>query len=142
MDDLHPSPRLSLARRVVTAIALCWLSFLFWMATTSGNPVALNKVQLLKSDCVVTAEVSGVQIARVIQVWKGDTPTLPVVLPLEELLQDGDYIVPLVRVGNQFVVTPLPLLNEGIEVRVVYPLTEQTRAQLKPMLDTSKQRDE
>lgn len=134
MDDPLPSSRFSLARRVVTAIALCWLSLLFWMAATSGNPVVLNKVQILRSDCVVTSEVTSAQLARVLRVWKGDAPTLPVHLPFDEVLKDGEYIVPLVRAGGQFVVTPLPLLNDDKKVRVVYPLTEQTRTQLESLL--------
>jgi hypothetical protein len=141
VDDSLPSHRFSTVRRAVAAIALCWLSFLFWLAATSGNPVVLNKVQILRSDCVVTAEVTSIQLARVLRVWKGDAPTLPVAFSLDELLQDGEYIVPLVRVGNQFVVTPLPLLNDGKEVRVVYPLTAQTRTQLETLLGDAEQND-
>jgi hypothetical protein len=139
VDDSLPSRRFSIVRRAVAAIALCWLSFLFWLAATSGNPVVLNKVQILRSDCVVTAEVTSGQVARILRVWKGEAPTLPVTLSLDELLPDGDYIVPLVRGGNRFVVTPLPLLNEGKEVRVVYQLTEQTRPQLESLLGTEQQ---
>ena len=141
MDDPLPSLRFSITRRAVAAIALCWLSFLFWLAATSGNPVVLNKAQILRSNCVLTAEVTSGRVARVLRVWKGDTPTLPVTLSLEELLQDGDYIVPLVRVGSQFDVTPLPLPNEGKEVRIAYPLTEQTQAQLRSLLGDTDQID-
>ncbi len=129
-------------RRAVVVIALCWLSLLVWMAATTGNPVVLNKVQLLRSDCVVTAEVTSGQIASVLRVWTGDAPTLPITLSLEELLQDGEYIVPLVRAADQFAVTPLPLLNDGKELRVVYPLTEPTRAQLESLLGSGKQVEE
>ena len=141
MDDPLPSFRFSIIRRAVTAVALSWLSFLFWLAATAGNPVVLNKVQILRSDCVVTAEVTSGQVARVLRVWKSDTPTLPVTLSLEESLADGDYIVPLVRIDNQFDVTPRPLLNEGKEVRVIYPLTEQTQAQLESLLGDPEQID-
>jgi len=142
VDDPLPSPRFSIVRRAVAATALCWLSLLFWMAATSGNPVVLNKVQLLRSDCVVTVEVTNGQIASVLRVWRGDAPTLPIALSLDELLQDGEYIVPLVRAADQFAVTPLPLMNEGEEVRVVYPLTAQSRSQLESLLGTESQLDE
>ncbi len=134
MEIPVPSRRLSIVRRTVVAIALCWVSLLLWLAATSGNPVVLNKVQILRSDCVLTADVSSNQVASFLHVWKGAAPTLPIALSLEELLQDGEYILPLVQVGNQFVVTPLPLLNAGKQVRAVYPLTEQTRAQLNSLL--------
>lgn len=134
MDDPLPSPRFSLARRAVTAIALCWLSLLFWMAATTGNPVVLSRVQILKSDCVLTAEVSSGKVARIINVWNADRPDQPVALPEGQRLQNGEYIVPLSQAGGQFVVTPLPLLNDGKEVRVIYPLTEQTRTQLESLV--------
>ena len=63
------------------------------MLFQSGNPAVLNKVQILKSDCVLTAKVTGGEVTRIIDVWKGERSDVAVVLPEKQRFLDGEYIV-------------------------------------------------
>ena len=129
-----------MVRRIVVVIALCWLSLLAWMAATTGNPIVLNAVQIRHSNAMVTAAISAGKVQRLTRVWNGVEPDRKIVLPEGQTFRDGTYILPLILIRDQFVVTPLPSTGDE-KTRVIYPLTEDTLRQLDALLDAEQQND-
>lgn len=134
----RPVPGSPLVRRAIAVIALCWLSLLTWMAATTGNPIVLNAVQIRHSDAVVTAAISAGEVQQIIRVWHGIELNRKAVLPEGQSLPDGTYILPLILVRDEFVVTPLPSTGNE-KIRVISLLTDDTQKQLDELLGAEQQ---
>lgn len=154
-------------RRVALAVAvtafLLWIGYLAFLAYTASHPIVLSRPQILVSNLVVIAELTGgadhpKKTATIVEVlWAGDPAAQPKVkskITVTNLDQvqapdashpnrswhgPGQYILPVMSAGKDtYRVTPIPLspgfaAAEADRLRI-YPATPSTRAQLDEVL--------
>jgi len=124
---VHPAP--SPRQRIVLAVAvtafLLWLGYLGFLAVATGHPIVLSRPQILASNLIVLAQLTGegdhpnalVKVEQVI--WPKAPPELAkktiLVKNLEQISGDqgwngaGEYILALTsHPSGPFGVTPIP----------------------------------
>jgi hypothetical protein len=156
LPEIRPAP--SRRRRLVLTVAvaafLLWIGYLAVLAVTSSHPVVLSRPQVLVSNSIVVAQLTGgpehPESTAVIKevVWSADPATQPKVganVAVRKLVQinadggwrgPGEYILPLTQLldGTRSVtpIPPSPGLSET-EGRI-YAATPSTREQLAQIL--------
>ncbi len=118
-------------RRVVTVLALVWLTLLCWMAATSANPTMVNAAMLLRCDAVLSAEVKDSKVAAIERLWRGEEPELPIAVPAEFASSDGQYVLLLSRASGRWTIARSP----GTEELLMYPATEDVVRQLESLIE-------
>ncbi|MBL8851510.1 MAG: hypothetical protein JNG89_17635 [Planctomycetaceae bacterium] len=137
-DSPAASPSVSVAAHTAIAIiAIAWCAALTWLVLATANPVTLNRRQILDADAVVTAQLvdPATGTCRIVRQWNG--PMLPneiVVAYLDEtaVRAGGDWILPLVKIGDQPEVLASSLRSHA---RFVYPATPEVLEQLDAILN-------
>jgi len=138
-----------------------WIGWLVYLAATQRNPVVLSRPQLLISDLDVIAQVDDPKekvVVKEVYAWRqnGDPPTVGTALEIANLDKcrrfprdnekadavppdwqgPGLYILPLRKVDEHYEVALIPP-SPGFSPALIpgppriYPLTDETRAQLK-----------
>jgi hypothetical protein len=124
---------------LITAIVLsvAWWIALGTMAALTANPVVLNREQVLRAPCVVTATVVDDPNSGQLQIkeeWKGDAPKGTISVPnlsATGAKRGGTYLVPLSRTSDGFEVSRTLLPNFP---PMIYPATPEAIDQLKRIL--------
>ncbi len=158
-----PSRRRRVALAVIATAFILWIGFLAFLAYTAGHPIVLSRPQMLASNLVVIAQVSGdarhpEKTATVVEVpWAADRAAQPqskakiTVSNLDQVSAadadhlrgvwrgPGEYILPLTTASNDtFRVTSIPPSPgypqaEADRLRI-YPVTPDTREELQQIL--------
>ena len=135
-----PSPRAPLRSRVLTAalaIAIVWILGLITLAVLTANPVTLNRMQIERSDYVVTATRKRADSAKieVSREWKhgADLGEITVTnLDEARMPVDREFLVPLKKLASgRYLITPTTLPNDA---PLTYPATEEAMEQLVTIL--------
>jgi len=124
-------------RAAIALIAVVWCGLLAWLVLATANPVTLNRRQILDADAVVTAQVvdPAAGTCRIVRQWTGETlPGEFVVAHLDETAArpGGDWILPLVKIGDEPEVLPSLLPSHA---RLVYPATPEVLEQLEAIVN-------
>ena len=119
--------RLSVAAAIV---AVCWYVLLISVAAFFGNPVTLNRLQLLESTLIISGTVAADGTVSHANIWKGVAPKG--VIKIESFTWDqGDYILPLIRKNGGLTVTPSHLPDN---IPLVYPANNRSLNELQSIL--------
>ena len=112
-------------------VATAWYVCLISLAAITGNPVTLNRVQVLGSSLVVAGSVDQDGTVSHILVFKGIAPEGEIrVTPFP--WPPGNYILPLRRTGGgKLEVTPSELPDNP---PLVYPSNDKSIEQLQQIL--------
>lgn len=140
-------PRVRLSWAAATFVA--WLGWLAYLVATGSRPITLSRPQFLVADLDVVAQLSEAgghpaPRVRLLRVWWSRQPQLPdgeiVVSNLPDAQVEGgwrgvgEYILPLVRVGPEYQIAPVPSSGATAGARDgrfrIYPRTEETLRQL------------
>jgi hypothetical protein len=136
--------------RLVLAASLfvIWTGWLVYLTITTSRPIVLSRPQFLVSQLdIIAALDKPVGVSTQITVkevcWPENEKKLAGTMIIVEGLSrcegsvgPGDYILPLTRDGDRYRVTPLPRspgFGGSIAKPRIYPVTPQTRWQLKQM---------
>ncbi len=121
-------------------VALFWLLALAILAVWTGNPVTLNRMQILESDAVLKVTVEDWSAGRmhVNKCWK--QPITEEQIQITELPRDSQptgtlLLIPVTRQRGEWLVTPSRLPN-GLPL--VYPATPESERQVQSLLDTGR----
>jgi hypothetical protein len=164
LPETRPMP--SRGRRVALAVTatvfILWIAYLAFLAYTAGHPIVLSRPQILASNLLVIAQLSGDQhpetTATVLEIpWADNRAAQPqpkarvTVSNLDQVYAadanhpkgcwrgPGEYLLPLTAAGkNTFRVTPIPpspgySQAEADRLRI-YPVTPSTREELQQIL--------
>lgn len=147
---------------VAAGLFLGWIGYLVYLVFTASKPTVLSRPQFLVADFVVIGQVKSLDDpVEVREVFREDRPHAPKVgasirvtnlaecrrpargdEPVETIPKDfqkaGLYILPLRpgRKEDEFSVVEIPYSSGAYKTGVprIYPLTDETRAQLKQVL--------
>lgn len=106
---------------------MIWYGFLIGLIVLTETPVAINQRQINESSLVVAGSVAADGSVTIRQVFKGRPPENGLQLTQPPTVPPGEWILPLLRVGGRFEVTPSRTPNRA---RLVYPLTDDSIAQV------------
>lgn len=129
MTASRTASRLALLMLLIAAI---WYAALITLAVRTANPPTLNARQVIASNIVVVGTVDADGTVRVTKSYLGIEPKGPIKLIADNPLPAGELILPLLRDGPLFRVTPTGL--PGRSDRLVYPAQPETLAQLEAIL--------
>lgn len=120
--------RLAILAVVITAV---WYVCLVSLIVLTDRPVAVNLAQILESQLVVSGSVDADGIVTIDRVLKGSVADD--VLQISEPLSfpPGDWILPLLRTGHGFEVTPTRLPNN---TTLAYPVNDDVIGQIEAVL--------
>ncbi len=112
---------------LVAGIAIVWYGALVGLAVLTSNPVTVNARQILVSRLVVVGTVDGDGQVNVVRTVAGTLPVEPLKIVIDGQRPAGELILPLIREGRDYRVTPTRLPGND---RLVYPATDHALRQL------------
>ncbi len=134
--DANSKPLLPLIG--VLLIGILWLTGMLWLVLTTSNPVTLNKEQILRANFVIQAKfIEKLKGFDIDQAWPPQPNLTSIsqadIANLKEIKfeADVDYLVPITRTGDTYLVTPSRLPSGQ---PLIYPATAEALTQLKLIL--------